>query len=81
MLTSTDLSDLEREMLADGVNTLRSRERQRLPGGFTGPIVRAGGVDRARVRGQCRRVAPQHWNNDGTLASEQPALISINSNK
>ena len=48
-------------------------QRQRLLGGFTDLIVEILGVDRALVRGQCKRVAAEEWSIGGKPASEQRA--------
>lgn len=48
-------------------------QRHRLLGGFTDLIVEILGVDRALVRGQCKRVAPEEWGIGGKPASEQRA--------
>ena len=48
-------------------------QRQRLLAGFTDLIVEILGVDRALVRGQCKRVAPEEWSIGGKPASEQRA--------
>ena len=48
-------------------------QRQRLLVGFTNLLVEILGVDRALVRGQCKRVAPEEWSIGGTPASEQRA--------
>jgi len=44
-------------------------ERQRLLAGFTDLLVEVLGVERSRVRGGCRRIAPEDWAIGGTPAS------------
>jgi 4-oxalocrotonate tautomerase len=46
-------------------------QRQLLLSGFTELIVEILGVDRALVRGQCKRVTPEEWSIGGKPASEQ----------
>ena len=45
-------------------------QRQHLLAGFTDLLVRHLGVDRARVRGHCKRVQPEEWAIGGRAASE-----------
>ena len=45
-------------------------QRQRLLGGFTELMVEILEVDRALVRGQCKRVSPEEWSIGGQPASE-----------
>jgi phenylpyruvate tautomerase PptA (4-oxalocrotonate tautomerase family) len=49
-------------------------QRQRLLRAFTDLIVDILGVDRALVRGQCKRVAAEDWSIGGELASEKRAV-------
>jgi 4-oxalocrotonate tautomerase len=48
-------------------------ERQRLLAGFTDIVVEVLGVERSRVRGGCRRIAPEDWAIGGVPASVQRA--------